>query len=209
MIDITWLMISNISFWVAVFCGIPLWLLIILSTNSYAYTSPSIFESIFIKKIFIILIFGIVVFIPLHFHAESQRPHTIIPEKTWTTTDIQNITSLSGDQRWSINGGGSFFLGCGQVLINGGSVPQYVFYKITPNGYQIGTLDATNVFIKEDENIYPFIEWEYSHSTLPLKRWDDNGDVDYNMNGKETKSLIATYIHVPKGTVIKEYSLGG
>lgn len=100
-------------------------------------------------------------------------------------------------------------MGCGQVLINGGSVPQYVFYKITPNGYQIGTLDATNVFIKEDENIYPFIEWEYSHSTLPLKRWDDNGDVDYNMNGKETKSLIATYIHVPKGTVIKEYSLGG
>jgi hypothetical protein len=208
MIEIPWLLISNISIGVAILCGAPLLILFFVETNPTNFRTPSIFTP-FVIGVCVILILALCIFIPIHFYAESQRPYTITPEKTWTTTDIQNITSLSGDQRWSINGGGSFFLGCGQVLINGGSVPQYVFYKITPNGYQIGTLDATNVFIKEDENIYPFIEWEYSHSTLPLKRWDDNGDVDYNMNGKETKSLIATYIHVPKGTVIKEYSLGG
>jgi hypothetical protein len=145
----------------------------------------------------------------MHFYAESQRQYTVTPSNSWSTTQIQNITSLSEEQRWSMNGGGLFFLGCGQVYINGGSINQYVFYKVTPNGYQLGTLNATDVFIKEDENKYPYVEWVYSHTTTPLKQWNDDGSVDYQMNGKETATLVATYIHVPNGTIIKDYYLGG
>lgn len=200
-----WLLISDASLVILIIFGAPLWFLFL----SYTFSFGNCECPKFIKMFCIIGVVICCITLPLHFYAEGQRPFTITPEKEWTTTNIQNITSLSGDERWAIGGGGSFFLGCGQVYINGGSVPEYVFYKITSDGYQLGTLDATNVFIKEDENKYPYIEWKYSHSTLQLKQWDDNGEVDYVMNGKGTSELIVTYIHVPNGTIIKEYSLGG
>lgn len=139
--------------------------------------------------------------------ANDQRPFTIIPANNWGTITTQNITSLSDGSTYSMNGHGSFFLGSGHVSLNGRTTTQYVFYKVMPDGYQIGTLDATNVFIREDENNYPYIEWDYTHTTAPLKRWDDNGDIDYTQNGAESSVLTKTIIHVPKGTVIKDYTL--
>lgn len=205
-----WLLISNITLWISVICVVPLILLFSIEINPVSFRVPSIFSSPFVVKGCAVLILVLCISIPLHFHAEGQRPYTITPDHSWNTTQIQNITSLSSDQRWSMEGGGSFFLGCGQVSVNGGSVPQYVFYKVTPNGYQLGTIDATNVFIKEDENKYPYIEWDYSHYTASLKRWDDDGSTkDYYMNGATTDKLMITYIHVPIGTIIKDYSLGG
>lgn len=208
MIEIPWLLISTITLWISIICGVPLWMAVVIETNPGSFGSPSIFTSTVIK-ICIVLFLICCVSIPTHFYAEGQRPYTITPQHDWNTVQIQNITSLSDDQRWSMNGGGHFFLGSGTMIINGGSVHEYVFYKVTPNGYQLGTLDATNVFIKEDENKYPYVEWVYSHTTNPLKRWDDDGTVDYTMNGKESVALVGTYIHVPDGTIIKDYSLGG
>lgn len=205
-----WLLISSASLTVSVIFGSPLWLLWGMDFDrsfDTSNTTQSLFSFGIVKKFAIVAICILCISIPLYFYAESQRPVTITPAKEWTTTDIQNITSLSGDQRWSVNGGGSFFLGSGAIQINGKSTHEYIFYKTTPNGYQLGTLDATNVFIKEDENVYPYIEWVYSHSTLPLKRWEDEEKVDWNMDGEETTRLVATYIHVPNGTVIKEYTL--
>ena len=199
---IPWLLISQISLIVSIIAALPI-ILFISTVVDMRYNGDA---SAFIPFLMISALI-LCIFIPIHAYAESQRPYTITPEKQWTTTQIQNITSLSDDQRWSMNGGGSFFLGCGQVSINGGSVPQYIFYKVTPQGYQLGTLDATNVFIKEDENNYPYIEWDYSHSTTALKQWSDDGSVDYTLNGAQTDTLTNTYIHVPKGTIIKDYSL--
>lgn len=207
-IVIPWLLLSTITLWAAIICGVPLWILLAFTINPLSFLSRSIFTPLVIKGC-IILMLVLCISIPTYFYAEGQRPYTTAPEHNWNTTQIQNITSLSDDQRWSMNGGGSFFLGCGRVSINGDSVPEYVFYKITPNGYQLGTLDATNVFIKEDENKYPYVEWDYLHTTAPLKQWTDDNSVDYKMNGEETSKLVATYIHVPNGTIIKDYSLGG
>jgi len=209
MFEVPWLLISNITLGVSIICGLPLFLLLVVETNPASWQSPSLLTYPVVIVGGIILLLICCVSIPTHFYAEAQRPYTMTPQHNWDTTQIQNITSLSDDQRWSMNGGGSFFLGCGQVYVNGESINEYVFYKITPNGYQLGTLDAVNVFIKEDENKYPYVEWVYSHTTNPLKQWNDNGEIDYNMNGKETSKLIATYIHVPNGTIIKDYSLGG
>ncbi len=207
MIEVTWLLISTITLWISIICGAPLFLLFAIETHPGNFGSPSVFIPTVIK-ICLVLFLILCVTIPIHFYAEDQRPYTITPQNTWNDIQIQNITSLSEDQRWSMNGGGSFFLGCGRAHINGGSVNQYVFYKVTPNGYQLGTLDADNVFIKEDENKYPYIELDYLHTTNPLKQWDDDGKIDYTMNGAETSKLIATYIHVPIGTIIRDYSLG-
>jgi hypothetical protein len=205
-----WLIISDVSLVLSVIFGLLLWLLWITDSNisfDISHTTQSLFSFGIVKKIAIVAACILCVSVPLYFYAESQRPVTITPAKEWTTTDIQNISSLSGNQRWSVDGGGSFLLGSGTIYINGGSVHEYAFYKTTPNGYQLGTLDATNVFIKEDENKYPYIEWVYSHSKKPLKQWGDEVKVDWKMDGKETTSLVATYIHVPNGTVIKEYTL--
>ncbi len=202
-----WLLISSISLAITVVFGLPLfWLFAIDNSTINDMFKPLLSYDTF-KKFAVVAICILCISIPLYFYAESQRPVTITPAKEWTTTNIQNITSLSGNQRWSVDGGGSFLLGSGTIYINGGSVHEYAFYKTTPNGYQLGTLDATNVFIKEDENKYPYIEWVYSHSKKPLKQWEDEVKVDWNMDGEETTRLVATYIHVPNGTVIKEYTL--
>jgi hypothetical protein len=142
-------------------------------------------------------------------YADAQRPFEVINGTSWNTSTIQNITDLSDGQSWSLHGSSRFTLGTGTVIVNGESRPTYYFYKIMPQGYQIGSLDATNVFICEDENLRPYIEWVYSHSTNQLKRWTDNGDIDYTLNGKQTDTLVATYIHVPNGTVYKQFSVDG
>jgi hypothetical protein len=208
-IIVPWLLVSNITLLIIVICGAPLLWSLLSFTNPLSAMPQSVLTPTVIKCS-AVLILILCITIPLHFYAEGQRPVTITPDRSWNTTQIQNITSISNDQRWSMEGGGSFFLGCGEVSVNGGSSQEYTFYKVTPNGYQLGTLDATNVFIKEDENKYPYIEWDYSHYTTPLKRWDDDGSVDkFDMNGETTDKLMITYIHVPNGTIIKDYSLGG
>ncbi len=203
-----WLLVSNITAAISIICGAPVLFLFFTEMNPAFAFRPSVFSP-FVIKMCIILVGVCCVTIPLLFYAEGQRPYTITPEHSWNTTEIQNITSLSSDQSWSMNGGGNFFLGCGQVSINGGSHQEYVFYKITLNGYQLGTIDASNVFIKEDENKHPYIEWDYSHYSSPLKQWSDDNSIDHTLNGATSDTLVATYIHVPNGTIIKDYSLDG
>jgi hypothetical protein len=152
--------------------------------------------------------------------ATSQRPINITSGSEWNSTTIQNITSLSNNQNWIINGHGSFesaftLIRQGTTNINGGTGEEYVFYKVMPQGYQIGTLDATNVFVREDENTYPYIEWDYQHIISAVTRFSDDEtlvgirDPRYSGNGVETDTLTETIIHVPNGTIIKDYSLGG
>jgi len=151
----------------------------------------------------VLIIIGVAIAIP----SDSMRPYTIIPEHSWNATTIQNITSLGDGQSYSMSGEGHFFLGSGSISINGHTSPQYVFYKVMPQGYQIGTLDATDVFVREDENNYPYIEWDYHHNIAPLKTMNDTHAVDYYINGAETVTLATTIIHIPNGTVIKDYKL--
>jgi hypothetical protein len=142
-------------------------------------------------------------------YAQDQRPYEITDASSWNTTEIQNITCLSDGTAWSVTGGGHFVLGTGTAVINGQSRDIYSYYKETPQGYLRGSLDAANVYIREDENLHPYIEWDYSHSTNALKRFTDDGSTDYTLNGAQTDTLTATIIHVPNGTVYREFSVGG
>ena len=160
----------------------------------------------------IIFILGITIFCAGYFgmpYAQDQRPYEITDARSWNTTEIQNITCLSDGTAWSVKGGGHFVLGTGTVVVNGQSRDVYSYYKETPQGYLRGSLDAANVYIREDENLHPYIEWDYSHSTNALKRFTDDGSTDYTLNGAQTDTLTATIIHVPNGTVYREFSVGG
>jgi hypothetical protein len=142
-------------------------------------------------------------------YAFDQRPYEITDARSWNTTEIQNITCLSDGTAWSVKGGGHFVLGTGTAVVNGQSRDVYYYYKETSQGYLRGSLDAANVYIREDENLYPYIEWDYSHSKTGLKRFTDDGSTDYTLNGAQTDTLTATIIHVPNGTVYREFSVGG
>ena len=142
-------------------------------------------------------------------YAQDQRPYEIIDARSWDTVEIQNITCLNDGTAWSVKGGGHFVLGTGTAVINGQSRDVYSYYKETPQGYLRGSLDAANVYIREDENLHPYIEWDYSHSKTALKRFTDDGSTDYTLNGAQTDTLTATIIHVPNGTVYRVFSVGG
>ena len=70
-------------------------------------------------------------------------------------------------------------------------------------------MDAEGVIISENENMYPYIERDYTHSTNGLKHWTDNGQIDTVLNGAQTDTLTDTIIHVPNGTIYRNYSVGG
>ena len=142
-------------------------------------------------------------------YAYDQRPYEITDARSWDTVEIQNITCLNDGTAWSVKGGGHFVLGTGTAVINGHSRDVYSYYKETPQGYLRGSLDAANVYIREDENLHPYIEWDYSHSKTGLKRFTDDGSTDSTLNGARTDTLTATIIHVPNGTVYREFSVGG
>ena len=142
-------------------------------------------------------------------YAFDQRPYEITDARSWNTTEIQNITCLSDGTAWSVKGGGHFVLGTGTVVVNGQSRDVYSYYKETSQGYLRGSLDAANVYIREDENLHPYIEWDYSHSKTGLKRFTDDGSTDYTLNGAHPDTLTSTIIHVPNGTVYREFSVGG
>jgi hypothetical protein len=150
----------------------------------------------------IMMVLGFVLFINI-----PSNPFTELPERDWNTIEIQNITSLSRDQSSSIHGGASFLLGTGHGVINGKTVTEYTFYKVLPDGYQVGTMDATNVFIREDENRFPYIEQDHHHSKLATKIYNDTGNIDLYEYGFETDTVTKTVIHVPNGTIYKDYTV--
>jgi hypothetical protein len=137
----------------------------------------------------------------------SNTDYTTIPGKTWNTTEIQNITSLSADTAWEINGHGKFVLGSGRSVINGQSSHEYTFYKVTPDGYQMGTINAEGVFIRQDEETFPYIERVHQHVKTDTVVYNNTGQVDSIYNGWETDSVIMTVFHVPNGTIMKDYSV--
>lgn len=139
------------------------------------------------------------------FVCDSQRPFETTPASSWNTIEIQNISSLSGGDSFGVLGHGSFFLGSGSATVNGNTRQIYTFFKVIPSGgYQKGTLDAEGVTVLEDAPLYPYIEWDYSHARTPLKRYTDDGSIS---GGQVVDKLIATYIHVPNGTVMQEFKV--
>jgi hypothetical protein len=135
----------------------------------------------------------------------NERVYTSVPSYIYTTSDYQPIMSLQDGQSYSMSGGGSFFLGIGSVSINGQTTPQYVFYKKLTDGYQLGTIPAGDIIIKEDADMNTSkIEWLYTHSVSEKKIYSDNGEI---VGGTESVSLTSKYIHVPKGTVKINYNL--
>jgi hypothetical protein len=171
-----------------------------------------IFFTNFSKVGLLIIFLGGVIFAPSTFlasYAQDQRHYEITDARSWDTIEIQNITCLNDGTAWSVKGGGHFVLGTGTVVVNGQSRDVYTYYKETPQGYLQGSLDAANVYIREDENLHPYIEWDYSHSKMGLKRFTDDGSTDYTLNEAQTDTLTATIIHVPNGTVYREFSVGG
>lgn len=148
------------------------------------------------------------------YYTETMRPYTITPAHTYESTEIENITSLADSSAWSISGGGVFILGTGSAFINGGSRPVYVYYGITPLGYQLRTINSANTFvgatyIREDENKFPYIEHISLHRVSEKKMWDDTGDTDYKLSGVDMITKTIAIIHVPNGTIYKQYSLDG
>lgn len=136
-------------------------------------------------------------------YCNDQRPFTITPAQSWDTIETQNISSLSGGDAFSIHGSSSFILGSGSATIDGDTRQIYTFFKQVNGGYQKGTIGAENVIIKEDEQTHPYIEWDYSHATTEGKTYNDLGYWSYD--GRRVDKLMATYIHVPNGTIVQEF----
>jgi len=148
------------------------------------------------------------------YYAETMRPYTITPAYTYESTEIENITSLADSSAWGITGRGSFILGTGSASINGGSRPVYVYYGVTPLGYQLRTIDSTNTYmsatyIREDENKFPYIECISLHRVSEKKMWTDTGEADHIRSGTDIVTKTISIIHVPNGTIYKQYSLDG
>jgi len=136
---------------------------------------------------------------------QVERPFIITPGSSWNTSEYQPIVSLSDGQAFGMSGHGSFFLGIGSVSVNGQTTPQYVFYKNTSDGYQIGTMPAADVFVREDaDQSGARIEWLYQHTLSDKKVFTDNGET---YGGAESVALIKKYIHVPPGTVRVQFNL--
>jgi len=136
---------------------------------------------------------------------QADRPFVTYPGYSFNTSDYQSIVSLSDGSTYGMSGGGSFFLGIGSISVNGKITPQYVFYKKLPDGYQLGTIPAEDIIIKEDAGQNnATIEWLYQHTISDKKVFSDNNE---SVGGGESKTLIKKYIHVPAGTVIKQYKL--
>ena len=157
----------------------------------------------------VILIFGSIG-VGTFSNAESNnlqdlRPFVTYPGYAFNTSDYQPIVSLSDGSTYGMSSGGSFFLGIGSVSVNGKTTPQYVFYKKLSDGYQLGTIPAEDIVIKEDAaQDNATIEWLYQHTISDKKVFKDNNE---SVGGGESKALIKKYIHVPAGTVIKQYKL--
>jgi hypothetical protein len=157
----------------------------------------------------VILIFGSIG-VGAFSNAESNnlqdlRPFVTYPSYSFNTSDYQPIVSLSDGSTYGMSGGGSFFLGIGSVSVNGKTTPQYVFYKKLSDGYQLGTIPAEDIVIKEDAaQDNATIEWLYQYTISDRKVFKDNNE---SVGGGESKALLKKYIHVPAGTVIKQYKL--
>jgi hypothetical protein len=136
---------------------------------------------------------------------QADRPFVTYPGYLFNTSDYQPIVSLSDGSTYGMSGGGSFFLGIGSVSVNGKTTPKYVFYKKLSDGYQLGTIPAEDIVIKEDAaQDNATIEWLYQHTISDKKVFKDNNE---SVGGGESKALLKKYIHVPAGTVIKQYKL--
>lgn len=134
----------------------------------------------------------------------DHRPFETTPAQAWDTVEIQNISSLSGGDSFGISGRGSFFLGSGSATVNGNTREIYRFNKVFPGGHQRGTIDAEGVTVIEDAQLYPYIEWKYSHATTEKKTYTDDGSTS---GGYQVDKLMTTYIHVPNGTVMQEFKV--
>ena len=123
---------------------------------------------------------------------------------SFSTSTIQPIVSLKDSSSYSSSGNGRFFLGSGSFTTNGQTTTQHVFYKTVGDGYQLDRLNSDGVIVKEDNQTSPNIEWVYRHTVSEKKEYLDNNETS---GGIDRVSLYATYIHVPKGTVIQDYKL--
>lgn len=140
---------------------------------------------------------------------QDLRPHYFTSATEFNTSEYQSIASLNDGQSFSMSGHGSagfaFFLGFGSMSINGQTTPEYIFYKVTGNeSYMLDTLPAAGVTIREDGGNNPRIEKVYHHSvTAKIVYTDDNE----TSGGDESMCQTGMFIHVPKGTIIRNYRL--
>jgi len=139
----------------------------------------------------------------------SSVPSVTTPGYTYytSTPEYQPIASLKDG---SVSyGQGRFFLGIGSTRQT--EKPQYVYYKILPDGYySLGTTTAEGVLIKEDGGEYPYIEIRENYYTTDKITYTPNGFENWTtggVSGRTWMNPITTIFHVPNGTIIKEYTL--
>ena len=112
----------------------------------------------------------------------AVTPHDISKERH----DLVAIKDGSG-----ING--SFFLGCGTIEDRN---YYYYYEKSNDNGYKQQKILVDKVVLYEDAtDSTAYIEFQHKISKTPYKKWSVNC------------GCIQTKIHVPKGTIIKQFKL--
>lgn len=137
----------------------------------------------------------------------ENRPFNTTPASEYHHSTFQPIASLKDNSITNaISGKGTFILGCGGMVMSGGNtIPVYVFYKrMSDNEFVQDSIPSEGVFIREDADTEPSIEWIYLHTTNEKITYLDNGETH---GGLETDVLEKTVIHVPVGTIISDYSL--
>jgi hypothetical protein len=88
--------------------------------------------------------------------------------------------------------------------------PEYVYYEILPGGYyKLGTVSTDTALIKEDGGNNPTLEKkvEYTHMKEIHHALSPGIFENYTEGGFEYPNSVTYIIHVPNGTVVKEYKL--
>lgn len=137
---------------------------------------------------------------------ESMITMEVTPSYNYNVSTYQPIASLKDNS--FVSGGGNFFLGIGSVKIN--ENPKYVYYEILPEGYyKLGSVSTDITLIKEDGGDNPTLEKKVEYTRMETKKrvpapgWAEN----YTEGGFEYMNSVVYILHVPNGTVVKEYKL--
>lgn len=138
-------------------------------------------------------------------YINDLRPTDITSSYSFNQSEFQSIASLESQNEQPSQLSGEFVLGSGEITGNSITTEYYTYYKSMGNDeFIFDKLPKDGVIIKEDGNPNPRIEWIFEHDISTRTVYKDTNE---SVGGIESKTLLKTYIHVPKGTIIKDYKL--
>jgi len=166
------------------------------------YTSKN--EAVFFSALAGAMVFGVLVLVAFGLTEWTQS-------KTYEVTGRTDapIVTLHDGEGSSSRLGGSFFLGIGSVVGEGSSYLAYTWYQREPDGRLRGMMvqeDGYNdVFVHETDSGRPRVTSKEAQNQCltpwwlaPIHRLCERDELQTEWN-----------IYVPKGTVLRGYSLGG